>query len=82
MLHPPEKIGSESSEGVWSHWSYSTQEEIWKVESHGLKPVATLRASKDGTLRSIPYYAHNELQGLPIPHSSTVLKPVAFCEGG
>ena len=64
MFHPLEKIGSETSEEVWSHRSYSTQEEIWKVESHGLKPVVTPRASKDGTLRSIPHYAHNELQGV------------------
>jgi len=39
-------------------------------------------ASEGGTLRSIPRYAPNELQGLPTSHSLTVLKPIAFCEGG
>ena len=55
---------------------------VRKVEPHGLKPMAPPHASKGGTLRSIPHYAPNELRGVPTSHSSTVLKPVALCEGG
>ena len=56
--------------------------EVRKVEPHGLKPMAPPHASKGGTLRSIPHYAPNELRGVPTSYSSTVLKPVALCEGG
>jgi hypothetical protein len=46
--------------------------EDYKVEPHGLKPVAPPHASKGGTLRSIPHYAPNELRGVP---------PLAFIHG-
>jgi len=53
------------------------------MEPHGLKPMAPPHASEGGTLRSIPHYATYELRGVTLPsHSSTVLRPVGFCEGG
>jgi len=53
------------------------------VEPNGLKPMVPPHALKGGTLRSIPHHAPNELLGgTHLAFPSTVLKPVAFCEGG